>query len=32
MISEEIMKASINHKNKKVAGWQKLLTLSENDI
>ena len=32
MISEEMMKASINHNNEKVVGWQKLLTLSENDI
>ena len=32
MISEEMMKASINHNNEKVAGWQKLWTLSENDI
>ena len=32
MISEEMMKASINHNNEKVARWQKLWTLKENDI
>ena len=32
MISEEMMKASINHNSEKVVGWQKLWTLSENDI